>query len=76
MNMHTDDSEIQLERDAADDSGQDEHQVLPQLVAHLREHRTKLRQQWVTRIQDTHLLEAMTLQEMEVETTSVSTRSR
>ncbi len=69
--MHTDDSEIQLKRGVADRSEQDEHQLLPQLVAHLREHRTKLRQQWATRINDTHLLEAMTLQEMAVETTSV-----
>ncbi len=69
--MHTDDSEIQLQRAGADHSGQDEHELLPQLVAHLREHRTKLRQQWATRINDTHLLEAMTLQEMAVETTSV-----
>jgi len=71
MNMHTDDIEVQLQRAEADHSGQDEHQLLTQLVAHLREHRTKLRQQWVTRINDTHLLEAMTLQEMAVETTSV-----
>jgi len=71
MNMHTDDIEVQLQRAEADLSAQDEHQLLPQLVAHLREHRTKLRQQWATRINDTHLLEAMTLQEMAVETTSV-----
>ena len=35
-------------------------QLLPQLVAHLREHRTKLREEWVGRIRDAHLLEAMT----------------
>ena len=51
--------------------GHDEDQLLPQLVAHLREHRTKLRQEWASRIQDTHLLEAMTPQEMVAETTSV-----
>ena len=45
--------------------------MLPQLVAHLREHRTKLRQEWAGRIQGAHLLEAMTAQEMAAETTSV-----
>jgi rsbT co-antagonist protein RsbR len=69
--MHTEDSEIHLTAGVADHGGHDEHQLLPQLVAHLREHRTKLRQQWATRINDAHLLEAMTLQEMAVETTSV-----
>ncbi len=46
-------------------------ELLPQLVAHLREHRTKLRQEWVSRIHDTHLLEAMTPQEVGAETSSV-----
>jgi len=46
-------------------------QLLPQLVAHLREHRTRLRQEWASRIQDAHLLQAMTPQEMAAETTSV-----
>ena len=40
-------------------------------MAHLREHRTRLRQEWAGRIQDAHLLEAMTPQEMAAETTSV-----
>ena len=40
-------------------------------MAHLREHRTKLREEWASRIQDAHLLEAMTPQEMAAETTSV-----
>ena len=31
---------------------QDEDQLLPQLVAHLREHRTRLRQEWASRIQE------------------------
>lgn len=48
-----------------------DEQLLPQLVAHLREHRTKLRHEWSVRIQDAHLLEAMTAQEMATETTSV-----
>ncbi|HTE73204.1 MAG TPA: anti-anti-sigma factor, partial [Actinomycetes bacterium] len=50
---------------------EDEDQLLPQLVAHLREHRTKLREEWSNRIQDSHLLQAMTPQEMGAETTSV-----
>jgi rsbT co-antagonist protein RsbR len=49
----------------------DGDQLLPQLVAHLREHRTKLQQDWANRIQESHLLEAMTAQEMAAETTSV-----
>jgi rsbT co-antagonist protein RsbR len=48
-----------------------EDQLLPQLVAHLREHRTRLRQMWAGRIQDSGLLHAMTPQEMAAETTSV-----
>ncbi|HEU4546035.1 MAG TPA: hypothetical protein VFR88_07070, partial [Microlunatus sp.] len=50
---------------------EDEDQLLPQLVSHLREHRTRLRQEWELRIQDAHLLHAMTPQEMAAETTSV-----
>ena len=46
-------------------------QLLPQLVAHLREHRSRLRQEWAGRILDSHLLQAMTPQEMAAETTSV-----
>ena len=50
---------------------EDEEQLLPQLVAHLREHRSRLREEWASRIQDSHLLEAMTPQEMAAETRSV-----
>jgi rsbT co-antagonist protein RsbR len=50
---------------------QDADELLPQLVAHLREHRTRLREQWATRIHEAHLLQAMTSQEMAAETTSV-----
>jgi rsbT co-antagonist protein RsbR len=49
----------------------DEDGLLPQLVAHLREHRTRLRQEWAGRIHEAHLLQAMTSQEMGAETTSV-----
>jgi rsbT co-antagonist protein RsbR len=49
----------------------DDFGLLPQLVAHLREHRTRLRQEWAGRIHEAHLLQAMTAQEMAAETTSV-----
>src|SRR5688500_6713994 len=55
----------------AEGLGDEAEQLLPQLVAHLREHRTKLRQDWASRILDAHLLHAMTPQEMAAETTSV-----
>ena len=49
----------------------DDKQLLPELVAHLREHRTQLRQEWVQRIDESRLLAAMTPQEIHSETTSV-----
>src|SRR3954469_1752634 len=49
----------------------DEQQLLPQLVSHLRENRTKLRQEWEHRIHEAYLLQAMTPQEGADETTSV-----
>src|SRR5436190_8561898 len=49
----------------------DHHGLLPELVAHLREHRTELREEWARRIEATHLLQAMTTQEIASETTSV-----
>jgi rsbT co-antagonist protein RsbR len=48
-----------------------DEQLLPQLVAHLREHRSRLREEWASRIQGSGLLHAMTPQEMAAETTSV-----
>ena len=55
-----------------DDAGWlDDKQLLPELVAHLREHRTQLRQEWVERIDQSRLLKAMTPQEVHSETTSV-----
>jgi rsbT co-antagonist protein RsbR len=57
--------------DKPDDAGRDDDQLLPHLVAHLREHRTKLRQEWAVRIHEAHLLLAMTSQEISAETTSV-----
>jgi rsbT co-antagonist protein RsbR len=40
-------------------------------VAHLRKHRSQLRQEWSRRIEQSHLLTAMTPQEVHSETTSV-----
>ena len=54
-----------------DQEASSDDQLLPQLVAHLREHRGTLRDDWASRIHDSHLLEAMTPQEMVTETTSV-----
>ena len=68
-----DDPNIDTEA-AADFRPNDPHlddELLPQLVAHLREHRSKLREEWAGRIQEAHLLHAMTPQEMGAETTSV-----
>jgi rsbT co-antagonist protein RsbR len=45
--------------------------LLSELVAHLREHRTPLRQEWATRITDAKLLSSMTPQEIFSEATSV-----
>jgi rsbT co-antagonist protein RsbR len=56
--------------DAALDA-QSSERLLPQLVAHLREHRAKLRQEWATRIQHADLLAAMAPEEITEETTSV-----
>ncbi|HYP46714.1 MAG TPA: STAS domain-containing protein [Propionibacteriaceae bacterium] len=50
---------------------EDGEQLLPHLVAHLREHRSKLHQEWLTRIEGTRLLQAMTPQETGAETESV-----
>ena len=71
MNMDVYESEANAKNAGLERGRRDEDQLLPQLVAHLREHRTKLREEWASRIRDTHLLEAMTQQEMAAETTSV-----
>ena len=49
----------------------DDHVLLPELVAHLRQHRGELRKEWADRIEAAHLLQAMTAQEIGSETTSV-----
>ena len=46
-------------------------QLLPELVSHLRNNRTGLREQWASRIADAHLLSTMTAQEIFTEATSV-----
>src|SRR3954447_310328 len=53
-------------------TGQKENGVLlPELVAHLRENRTQLREEWARRITEARLLTALTPQEIFSEATSV-----
>jgi rsbT co-antagonist protein RsbR len=55
-----------------DQVDQVEHtQLLSELVSHLRDNRSRLREQWASRITDAHLLSAMTGQEIFTEATSV-----
>jgi rsbT co-antagonist protein RsbR len=49
----------------------DVDELLPELVSHLRENRSKLRDEWAARIQDAHLLQAMSTQEIATETAAV-----
>ena len=51
----------------------DRHELMAELVTHLREKRSELRQQWVDRISDAHLLSAMTAREVFNEVTSCTT---
>src|ERR687890_551095 len=53
------------------DAHTEHKQLLPELVAHLRDHRTQLREEWAARITAAHLLSAMTPQEIFSEATSV-----
>jgi rsbT co-antagonist protein RsbR len=69
MNEH--DPQVQTPTTPAGQAWGEDEELLPQLVSHLREHRDKLRAEWVGRIHDAHLLEAMTAQEMAAETASV-----
>src|SRR4029077_14638587 len=46
-------------------------ELLRELVAHLRQNRTQLREEWVTRISETRLLTALTKDEIFAEATSV-----
>jgi rsbT co-antagonist protein RsbR len=56
---------------APDEKSGDDGELLSALVAHLRDNRSPLRQQWVDRITDAHLLSAMTAREVFTEVTSV-----
>src|SRR5260370_24527414 len=58
---------------ASDDSGHNEasSELLRELVAHLRQNRTQLREEWVGRISETRLLTAMTKEGIFAEATSV-----
>ncbi len=58
-------------RGAADEASATDSQLLPELVAHLRDNRTQLRQEWASRITDADLLSSMTPQEIFTEATSV-----
>jgi rsbT co-antagonist protein RsbR len=55
-------------RDAASEH---DSQLLPELVAHLRENRTQLREEWAQRITDGNLLTSMTDEEIFAEATSI-----
>ena len=59
------------DRRSDEEESVDEHRMLPELVAHLRQHRTELREDWARRIEASHLLHAMTPQEVGSETSSV-----
>ena len=54
--------DTEAEADFMTHGTQSDEELLPQLVAHLREHRSRLREEWAARIQDAHLLQAMTPQ--------------
>ncbi len=58
-------------RDVTDAALDRDTQLLPELVAHLRDNRTALRQEWASRITDADLLSSMTPQEIFSEATSV-----
>jgi rsbT co-antagonist protein RsbR len=63
--------DTQLNTEVTQKQPEDDGLLLPELVAHLRERRTPLRQEWATRITDAHLLSSMTAQEVFSEATSV-----
>ena len=67
----TDPSEPARSRKSAAASAPDASHLLPELVAHLRENRTQLREEWARRITDARLLTAMTPEELFSEATSV-----
>lgn len=56
---------------ALQETSPDAMHLLPELVAHLRENRTQLREEWARRITDARLLTAMTPEEIFSEATAV-----
>src|SRR5829696_8542516 len=70
MTSTTSDSRSDTERSEIDQAGNGA-ELLPELVAHLRESRSELRREWANRITDAHLLTSMTPQEIFSEATSV-----
>jgi rsbT co-antagonist protein RsbR len=59
------------QQDESQEEPVDHTALLSELVSHLRDKRTRLREQWARRIADAHLLSAMTEQEIFAEATSV-----
>jgi rsbT co-antagonist protein RsbR len=53
------------------ESREEDKELLPELVTHLRDRRTELREQWANRITNAHLLSAMTDEEIFSMATSV-----
>jgi len=53
------------------ESREEDKELLPELVTHLRDRRTELREQWANRITNAHLLSAMTEEEIFSTATSV-----
>jgi rsbT co-antagonist protein RsbR len=64
-------SVIQSGREAGASRSEAQPELLRELVAHLRQNRTQLREEWVARIAETRLLTAMTKEEIFAEATSV-----
>ena len=67
METHTPDEEVPVVQEAREE----DLELLPELVTHLRDGRTELREQWANRITNAHLLSAMTDEEIFSMATSV-----
>jgi len=67
METHTPDEEVPVVQEAREE----DLELLPELVTHLRDGRTELREQWANRITNAHLLSAMTDEEIFSLATSV-----
>ncbi len=64
-------TEVQMRPTAATAPGESQAGLLRELVAHLRQNRTQLRQEWARRITEAKLLTAMSEEEIFAEATSV-----